>query len=217
MRTLASERAPILPAVPSDYMPPRRVSHTEYLRLEEALPGRYEYHNGMIYPRQYPPGSHWSMAGGTEAHARIIVRALVALEMHLASGPCRVYPSDMKLSAAGSDYYPDAFVVCDDPMQPNRRALKDAVLVCEVRSQSTADFDKGEKFEAYAELPSLREYLILDNRRPQATLFQRDGVGTWRYLTFFVGATVPLDSVGLRLPLTRIYDGLILDPDPANG
>lgn len=204
-------------AIPDDYEPPRRVGYGDYLRLAEELPGKYEYYDGLMYPRFYPPGSHWSMAGGTEAHARIMVRLLAALEGHLANGPCSVYPSDMELRASTRTFYPDAFVVCDDPMQPDRRALEDAVLVCEVRSQSTAEFDKGDKFEAYKGLPSLQEYLILDNRRSQATLFHKGADGDWRYLTFTEGADLPLDSVGLHLPIARIYAGLTVDPDPVKG
>ncbi|HVA91689.1 MAG TPA: Uma2 family endonuclease, partial [Chloroflexota bacterium] len=124
------------------------------------------------------------------------------------------YPSDMKLLADARDYYPDAFVVCNDPMQPRRTRLDDAVLVCEVRSESTADFDKGDKFDAYKQLPSLREYLILDNRRPRATLFQKGADGAWRYLTSVEGAEVRLESLDMVLSLSQIYDGLTLDPNP---
>lgn len=211
---MASELHNDAAEIPEDYEPPRRVSFEEYLRLVDALPGKYEYHNGLMYPRFYPPGSTWAMAGGTEAHAQIMVRLLIALGLHLADGPCRVYPSDMALAAGAKQYYPDAFVVCNDPMQPNRRRIEDAVLVCEVRSQSTAEFDKGDKFDAYKRLPGLREYLILDNRRPQATLFQLGADGVWRYLVFAAGAGVSLESVGLLLPLDRIYAGITLDPDP---
>ena len=213
---MATEPYPDLPPMPDDYEPPRRVSPEEYERLAETLPGKYEYHEGLIYPRYYPPGSHWAMAGGTEAHARIIVRLLAALDTHLADGPCRVYPSDMRLTVQAKHYYPDAFVVCDDSMQPNRRTVTDATLICEVRSQSTAEFDKGDKFDAYTHLPGLREYLMLDNRRAQATLLRKDSQDVWRYLMIAGRAEVPLESIGLLLPLDRIYAGLILDPDPAN-
>jgi hypothetical protein len=47
---MATERHPDLPPFPDDYEPPRQVAYEEYLRLEEELPGRYEYHAGMMYP-----------------------------------------------------------------------------------------------------------------------------------------------------------------------
>lgn len=215
---MVSQRRYAPPPVPEDYEPPRRVSYADYQRLDESRPGKYEYHNGLMYPRFYPPGSHWAMAGGTEAHDQIIVRLLVALATHLGNfGPCRVYTSDMKLKAGMREYYPDAYVVCDNPMQPNRRRLEDAALVCEVRSESTADFDQGDKFQAYMQLPALREYLILDNRRRQATLYQWEQEGVWRQIIFTESAQIPLETIGLRLPVDRLYEGVTLDPDPAGG
>lgn len=210
---MASERQPNYPPVPADYERPRRVGLAEYRRLDEALPGKYEYADGLMYPRHYPPGSHWLMAGGTEAHARIIVRLLAALDEHLAVGPCRVYPSAMKLKAGTNEYYPDASVLCDDPMQPNRRQLEDAVLICEVRSKSTAEFDQGDKFKAYTQLPGLREYLILDNRRRQALLYRKRGDGEWRDVAISGVAEIPLESIGLRLPHASLYEGVTLDTE----
>src|SRR5579875_2596253 len=148
-----------------------------------------------MYRRFFPPGSHRAMAGGTEAHAQFILRLLVTLAGGLAGGPCRVYPSDMKLAAGGNEYYPDAFVVCGAPMLANRRVVDDAVLVCEVRSESTAAFDMGEKFAAYQQVPSLREYLLLDTRRPEATFFRKDAQGGWSSGTIGGEAVLVLASV----------------------
>ena len=185
---MATERYLALPPMPEDYEPPRPVAHEEYLRLTETLPGTYEYHAGLMYPRFYPPGSHWFMDGGTAAHAQLIVALIAALREHLGNrGPCRVYPSDMKLRTLENDYFPDAYVACGDT-GPNQRRLEDAILIC--------------------------EYLILDNRRPQATLHRKDDDGTWTYLVFTAGATVLLDTIDLTLAVDDLYEGVTLDPDP---
>ncbi len=63
-------------AGPADYAPPRWVSPADYARLSEDLPGRYEYHNGLMYPRDYLPGSQRAIVGGTAAHAQLIVSLL---------------------------------------------------------------------------------------------------------------------------------------------
>jgi Uma2 family endonuclease len=211
---MATERYLDLPLVPRDYELPRQVSHEEYRRLTETLLGKYEYHEGQMYPRFYPPGSHWAMAGGTTAHAQLIVSLLTALRVHLGNrGPCRVYPSDMLLATPTNDYFPDAYAACGVP-GPNQRRLEDATLICEVRSQSTAEFDREEKFEAYKLFPSLREYLILDNRRPQVTLHRKNDAGAWTYLVFTAGATFHLDAIDLALTIDDLYDGVTLDPDP---
>ena len=201
-------------AISDDYEPPRRVSLEEYHRLEGQLAGKYEYHHGLMYPRFYPPGSLRAMAGGTEAHDQITLNLLIALGLHVRKlGNCRAHTSDLLLKAGSQEYYPDAYVTCNDPMQPARRGLLDAVLVCEVRSQSTTDFDRGEKFDAYKQLPSLQEYLLLDNRRPEATLY-RKSAGAWLQLTFTEASDIPLESIDLRLPVAQIYAGITLDPEP---
>jgi len=214
---MAIVRYPDLPPYPEDFAPPRRVSLDEYLRLEHELPATYEFHDGLMYPRFYPPGSHWAMAGGTVAHDDLIVRIITALSVHLGTrGPCKVHTSDLKLRAADNAYYPDAYVACSE-IHARQTALNDATLICEVRSQSTAEFDRGDKFASYQSLASLCEYLILDNRRPLATLYRKADDGTWTLLAFSAGTTLPLTSIGLELPVDRIYDGVTLDPDPASG
>ena len=212
---MTTQRDIQIPPIPDDYASPRRVSDEEYHRLEALLPGKHEYHNGLMYPRFYPPDSHWAMAGGTAAHDQIIVRLIVGLSLHLGNrGPCRVHTSDMKLVVGTREYYPDVHVACDESARANLLKNVDASIVCEVRSQSTADFDMSEKFEAYKQLPSIREYLILDNRRPEATLFRKDADALWRQRVFSVGTAISLESIGCTLPLAQLYDGVILDPDP---
>ena len=127
---MAIVRYPDLPPYPEDFAPPRRVSLDEYLRLERELPATYEFHDGLMYPRFYPPGSHWAMAGGTVAHDDLIVRIITALSVHLGTrGPCKVHTSDLKLRAADNAYYPDAYVACSE-IHARQTALNDATLIC---------------------------------------------------------------------------------------
>src|SRR5947208_2822314 len=122
---MATQRYPDLPPIPDDYALPRQVTYEEYIRLEEQLPSRYEYHEGLMYPRFYPPGSHWAMAGGTVAHDDLIVNIITALRVHLGTqGPCKVRTSDMKLKAGDNDYYPDAYVACSET-RPRQTRLED--------------------------------------------------------------------------------------------
>jgi Uma2 family endonuclease len=214
---MATERYPALPPYPDEYDRPRRVGEHEYLRLDQELPGRHEYHDGLMYPRFYPPGSHWAMAGGTVAHDDLIVRMVTALSLHLGTrGPCKVHTSDLKLRAAGNSYYPDVYVACGET-RSRQTTLEDATFICEVRSQSTAEFDRGDKFVSYQRLPGLHEYLIVDNRRPRATLYRKTEDGEWLVTAFSAGASIPLTGLGLDLPVEQIYEGVTLDPDPASG
>ena len=201
--------------LPSGWEPPRRVSRDEYLRLAEAASERYEYWDGWMYPRLYPPGSHWAMAGGTLPHGRLIVQLLAVLNTHLGDGPCVVYPDDVRLYVDDDAYfYPDAFVTCGGPDDPSLIEQRDAVLVAEVLSPSTAEFDRGDKLERYQRLPGLREYLLLDGRRIHATLYRRTDDGAWVHTVILPEADLVLESIGLRLPLAQVYRGIRMPEVP---
>jgi Uma2 family endonuclease len=59
--------------------------------------------------------------------------------------------------------------------------------------------------------------LILDNRRPRATLYRKTEDGEGLVTAFSAGATIPLAGRGLDLPVEQIYEGVTLYRDPASG
>lgn len=199
---------------PPGYEPPRRVSIEDYRRLEAASNEKHEYWHGWMYPRMYPPGSHWAMAGGTLAHSRLIVRLTAALDAHLGDGPCAVYQGDVRLYVHAEDYfYPDAFVSCDEAADPTAIDRYDAVAIAEVLSPSTGDFDRGEKLDAYSTLPGLLEYVLLDTRRVKAILHRREPGGVWTRSIVLDGADLELAGIGFRIPLAHLYRGIPLAPE----
>ncbi len=198
---------------PPGYAPPRRVGVEDYLRLEAASDERHEYWHGWMYPRMYPPGSHEAMAGGTLAHSRLIIRLTAALDAHLGAGPCAVYQGDVRLYVNAHDYfYPDAFVSCEEEADPAARDRSDAVMIGEVLSPSTGEFDRGDKLDAYAALPSLREYVLLDTRRVKAIVHRRVPGGPWTRFVALEGADLALDTLGFRVSLAQLYRGIPLAP-----
>ena len=214
---MASERKP--EKLPPDYAPPRRVSVEQYRVLEAASPEKLEYWHGWMYPRMYPPDSHWAMSGGTLAHSRLITSIVAHLYGHLAASQRTLYQGDVRLYVNDHDYfYPDAFVTCDGLDDPALIEQHDATLIVEVLSPSTADFDRGDKLDSYTTLSGLREYLLLDTRRIQATLYRRTDNGLWTRLVVLEGADLALESIDFRLPLTRLYHVIRLTPEvPQDG
>lgn len=200
---VASERALDFP--PDWWEPPRRVTEAEYLLLEEASATQHEFDSGWMYPRFYPPGSHWAMAGGTAAHARICRELGRLVANHLLDSPCESYAADLLVAIEpGRDYYPDLVVVCGDQPAGAEQRLYDATLVAEVLSRSTARADRGRKFRAYQELESLEEYVLVDSRRRHVEVFRRDA--DWERVAAATGSEVTLASIGLTLDLDALYD-----------
>jgi Uma2 family endonuclease len=71
------------------------------------------------------------------------------------------------------------------------------------RLVSTTAFDRGDKLDAYQRLPALREYLLLDSRDPRAALYWHTDQGAWQRISVLEGADLLLESVNVRLPLSR--------------
>lgn len=182
----------------------RRVhySYAEYLVLEDESQTHHEYLDGEIY----------AVAGGTPDHAALAGALIGLLRAGLPRG-CRVFTSDLRvrITATGLSTYPDAAVVCgktvrapDDPL-----AVVNPVLLVEVTSPSTEEYDRGEKLRNYQELPNLREVLIVSHREPWLTLVRRGDDGRWIASEGRPGQSIQLTSIGGKVAIDDLYrDGL---------
>lgn len=148
----------------------RRLHHTyaDYLRLEKGSPIKHEYCDGEIF----------AMAGGTPEHGALCAEMISVIRAQLPTG-CRVMTSDVKIRIEPSDLstYPDATVVCGpferDKLDEN--SLTNPMLVVEVTSPSSEDYDRGEKLSHYKQLPSVQTVLILSHKTKRLTVIERQG------------------------------------------
>ncbi|WKN45119.1 Uma2 family endonuclease [Tunicatimonas pelagia] len=181
------------------------LSLEEYNQLEEETSIRYEYHNGEVF----------AMAGGSPRHGIIAGNIIRLLGNHLKKR-CRVGSSDLKfyIESINKSLYPDASVICQ-PYQVSkhdRNALTNPILLVEVLSESTANYDPvstagGNKFHYYSELPSLREYVLIEqNIWKVETRYRSTAQEEWK-MNWFEGeeASVTLHSMNVTIPLAEIY------------
>lgn len=143
----------------------------EYLVGEEQAAIRHEYVAGEVY----------AMAGASERHNRIAGNIFFQLRIKARGSQCGVFMSDMKLRIQQGVrfYYPDVMLVCD--AEDSHSHYKESpCLIAEVLSASTETTDRREKWLAYAELPSLRYYLLVDTQRCHVEFYQRDDNGEWQ-------------------------------------
>jgi Uma2 family endonuclease len=173
----------------------------EYLALEKGGGQRHEYVAGEIHAH----------AGGTSRHNAISVNIISTLWEAARGGDCRVYGSDMMLRAAEDIfYYPDITVVCGDDEAGEDALYQDAPgLIVEVTSPSTEAIDRREKMLAYRNIPSLRTYLVVDQRQMRVERRWRDETGRWWHAEA-VGSEgiVPIPCPETGIPLPRIYEGI---------
>jgi Uma2 family endonuclease len=137
------------------------LSLAEFLASEQGGEQRHELVGGRIY----------DMAGGTERHELLKDAMYSRWRTQALGAGCRAFTARMLRVPSGNMYYPDVLIVCarsPDPLFEN-----DAVVIVEVSSPSTRGVDRREKVAAYAPLPSLRFYAVVD------PLFRRVEVATW--------------------------------------
>lgn len=183
---------------------PVHVSIDDYLASEARSPRRREYVDGEIYAMSGASRRHNQIASNLHVHAGNAARQ---------TRDCQVFGPTMKLyvEARNCIYYPDLMASCD-PADNDDRYLTRPCFVVEVLSPSTASIDRREKRSSYETLPSLREYLIVDQDRMRVDLYSRRA-GVWLVQVF----TDPDDimecsCLGLRLTLSQVYEGVQLPP-----
>lgn len=171
------------------------VSPEDYLRRERASMHRHEYVDGVIYV----------MAGGSRRHNLIAVNLTTALTAHLPDR-CAAYMADTKLrirqERAEFYYYPDLMVSCDAADQ-SLDWVDNPLVLTEVLSQSTERLDRGEKFNAYIQIPTLQEYVLIEQSAKHVELFRR--ANGWQREVLAAGDTLRLDSIEFAMAVEGLY------------
>jgi len=184
--------------------PTEYVSPENYLRLEGEATEKHEYFEGEIR----------AMAGANYAHNLVCMNLGGEIRNQLRGRSCSVVGSDQRLQIlSGNAYvYPDLTLVCGLPQFNETRkpeTLLNPTLLVEVLSASTANTDRGEKFRYYRQIPSLRQYLMLDSLSIHAELHTLDELSRWVLTeTRDLAAVLDLSSIACKVPLTEAYQEL---------
>jgi Uma2 family endonuclease len=184
----------------------------EYLAWEVQQELRYEYLDGEVF----------AMTGGSLPHADIALNLASGLR-ELLRGRCKVRNSDAKVGVSdrGPFLYPDVSVTCDDRDLTAQQFSRYPCLIIEVLSPSTEAYDRGGKFSLYRRLTSLQEYVLVSSETRMVEVFDkrvplsgslRDR-GTWIFTVYEEGAIVELTSVNLEMPMSAIYEDVVLAVD----
>jgi len=178
----------------------------DYLATEANAPVKSEYLAGEVY----------AMAGCTAVHNQLAGSLYAAFLAHLKGKPCRTFISDMKVKLRydGEDtvYYPDVMVDCSG-LAPDAVLASDPTVVAEVLSQSTERTDRREKWFLYRNIPALHEYLLVDQARPEVTVFRRSAHWSAEVLSA-PDAVVDIPSIGFRCTVGDIYASIALPGEP---
>jgi Uma2 family endonuclease len=176
------------------------LTEAEYLERERRAEYKSEYFRGEMF----------AMAGASRRHGLIVTNLVGELRQQLKKKPCEIYSTDLRLrvTPTGLYTYPDVMVVCDETKfaDDQKDTVLNPVVLIEVLSESTRDYDRGRKYQHYRTLPSLMEYLTVaqDEAHIEHSTRQPEG---WLLAEFNgLGQSVSLGSIGCVLPLAEVYD-----------
>ncbi len=182
----------------------------EYLELERQTGVKFEYEDGEVF----------AMAGGTANHSRISTNVTGELRQVLKRKLCNEYNSDLKIAINEEKYrYADASVICGpvEYYDENPEAAKNPLLIVEVLSESSESYDRGEKFKKYRQIPTFREYVLIEQRFPLVEVFFKIDEKTWQYRVYEqLDQMVQLNSIEAEIPLAELYSGVIFNEQTSN-
>ena len=174
------------------------IKTTDLISVEDYLTGeltsdiKHELIDGCVY----------AMAGASANHERISGNIYRKFGNHLENKPCEPFGSDMKLRINANFFYPDVMVDClFDNSEPY--FTQTPIIIVEVLSKSTRKKDTTLKLLSYINIPSLQEYVLIEQDFVDVQVFRRNE--NWLVRHYFLGDEVTFESIGLTLPVEDIY------------
>ena len=176
-----------------------QLSLGDFLAWENAQETRNEFCCGEVF----------AAAGARRVHGLVAGNLSVALKVHLKGTPCRAFGVSLQVQVGNEAlFYPDVFVTCDAQDLKSDRVFRSPSLIVEVLSDSTQAYDRGLKFTAYRQLASLQEYALIDPDSRRVEVYRRNERQNFELIDQTGQAELVLDSVGLRLAMAEVFDGV---------
>ena len=168
------------------------ISVKDYLKGELTSDIKHELIDGCVY----------AMAGASANHERISVNILSEFRNHLKNSPCEPFGSDMKLRINANFFYPDVMVDClFDNSTPY--FTQTPIIIVEVLSKSTRKKDTTLKLLSYINIPSLKEYVLIEQNFVDIEVLRRSE--GWLPKHYFLGDEITFESIDLTLSVEEIY------------
>ena len=181
------------------------ITAAEYLALERKAEIRSEYIAGRMY----------AMSGGSRQHILIEVNLAREISSQLRGRDCETYSSNMrvKVSPTGMYTYPDITVMCGEANFDDGfvDTLVNPTVIIEVLSDSTEAYDRGEKFAQYRRLESLREYVLVSQKKMRVEHYRREGEEWVLSEVSDPAGTLHLPAIDCHIPVAAIYEKVELE------
>lgn len=181
----------------------KKLTMEEYLEWERHSREKHEYYRGEIF----------AMSGASPRHNKIFSNLFGSLFGKLKDKPCQPYGSDMRIHIPENTLftYPDISIICRDiieePGSRSEYAIEPTVLF-EILSPSTRNYDEGEKFRLYRDIPSLKAYIMIDSEAIDVTVCHINNDAHWELREYKTpDEHFPVDCLDIQISLTEVYEG----------
>ena len=182
--------------------PALRLTLSDFLPWENAQETRHEFYLGEVF----------AMVGARRVHGLVAGNLFASLKDKLKGTPCRAFIESMKVQVkSDAIFYPDVFVTCHPTDLKTDMVFRHPRVIAEVLSDSTQAYDRGVKFAAYRQLDSLQEYMLIEPDTRRVEVFRRNERNNFELHDQTGQTELVLDSLGLRLPMAELFDGVEVD------
>lgn len=172
----------------------------EYCQLEETAEYKNEYLDGEIIP----------MTGATTNHNLIAGNFYKNFPTKINNEDYWAFMSDVRLWMPIYRFYtyPDVMVIKGQPLYEGKgtNTVTNALIIVEVLSKSTRDYDRTDKFKFYRSIPDFKEYILIDQYRCYVEQFYQQNNGEWLFkASESENDVLRLYSVDFQISLLDIY------------
>jgi Uma2 family endonuclease len=184
------------------------MTEADYLEFERKSKVRHELIDGQVI----------AMAGASWEHNQVFGTIFASLFAQLRGKPCRVNPSDqrLKVMTTGLNTYPDISVVCGEPIFAGDEfdTIINPILIIEILSPSTEAYDRGEKFQHYREIETLKDYLLISQDKARIERYSKQKDGAWLLIDAIgLDTSIVIPSIACTLALADVYENIEFGSD----
>ena len=176
------------------------ITPDEYLNIEIRADQKHEYFDGRIY----------AMAGAGFNHNYIVSNLASKIGSFLDGKNCDIMIADLRVTTPQFDsfMYPDLTILCEEikSKESGFDTLTNPTAIIEVMSPSTKGYDMAFKFHYYKQIPSLKEYILVDSTQCFVRVY-RTQESAWQEAIDIedMNLSLSINTIGMQLPLVDVY------------
>ena len=178
----------------------------EYLQIEETAEYKNEYRDGEIVP----------MTGKTTNYNKIALNFCRKFPLTVKGQNYEIFIGDVRLWIPRYRLYtyPDIIVIQGEPIYQGTATttVTNPLMIVEVLSKPTKDYDRTDKFKYYRSIPDFKEYILIDQYSFYVEQFNKNLQGKW-VLTEYESenAVLALESIEFEIQFGELYQRVNFD------